>query len=406
MLAKEIAYRWANKEILLHIELILLLLHIELILLVYLRDPRFQVIKSVKQLLQLYLSTNNITENVAGYLRKCRGNGVAFVLDGFDEYPVSLQCHSFIMDIINCKILPKAMMVVTSRPNTTLHLHHTVDRQVDILGFAKEEQEQCIIQSLKNYPERKVELCEYLKRQPTINNFCYVPLHLVILLYIVKVKGILFETLTEINELLIVHIICHYLEHSGCSLAVGINKLSELPTLVFNAVFKLSQIAFYGLQENKSMFTHDEIRKFHYDINDTPGAVDGFGLLLAVQHYSHKKAGMTISFSYLHYAMQEFLAAFHVSTLSDEEQSSLMKQTFWTENFSGMWMMYVGIVGVNSSPLATFVSNGEVQNGIKISDDILNDKRKCQHLSKCYAEAKVIVEELQVGSNYKQVVKG
>jgi len=41
VLAKEIAYCWANKEI---------LQHVQLILLIFLRDPRLQEIKSVRQL--------------------------------------------------------------------------------------------------------------------------------------------------------------------------------------------------------------------------------------------------------------------------------------------------------------------------------------------------------------------
>ena len=95
------------------------------------------------------------------------------------------------------------------------------------------------------------------------------------------------------------------------------------------------------------------------DINDTPGAINGFGLLQTVQHYPQEGAGETASFNFLHYTMQEFLAAFHVSTLSDEEQSSLMEETFWSERFNFMWMMYVGIVGTQSKLFNDFISQGK-----------------------------------------------
>jgi len=76
---------------------------------------------------------------VADYLQEYNGSSVAFVIDRFDEYPTSLQRCSFIVDIINGKILHKAIVVVTSQPTVTVSLHNQVDRQIDTLGFAKEE---------------------------------------------------------------------------------------------------------------------------------------------------------------------------------------------------------------------------------------------------------------------------
>ena len=140
VLAKEIAYRWAKKE---------LLQSIELLLLIFLRDPRLREVKSIKDLVKLFTSTK-IAKDVADYIQECNGSGVAFVIDGFDEYPSSLQHSSFIVDIISGKTLLKAMVVVTSRPTATICLHDQVDRRIDILGFAKEEREQYIIQSLSN----------------------------------------------------------------------------------------------------------------------------------------------------------------------------------------------------------------------------------------------------------------
>ena len=156
VLVKEIAYRWANKE---------LLQNIELVFLIYLRDPRLREIKSTTQLLQLFTSTKVATD-VADYLQECDGSGVAFVIDGFDEYPSSLQHSSLIVDIIRGEVLHKAMVVVTSRPTATVSLHDHVDRRIDILGFAREEREQYIMQSLSDCPEKKDELLKYLKRQP------------------------------------------------------------------------------------------------------------------------------------------------------------------------------------------------------------------------------------------------
>ena len=380
VLVKEIAYRWANKE---------LLQNIELVFLIYLRDPRLREIKSITQLLQLFTSTKVATD-VADYLQECNGSGVAFVIDGFDEYPSSLQHSSLIVDIIRGEVLHKAMVVVTARPTATVSLHDHVDRRIDILGFAKEEREQYIIQSLSDCPEKKDELFKYLKRQPTINGFCYVPLHLAVLLYLFQQGGKLPETLTEMNESFIIHTVYRHLKrHEPFSMEV-LNKLLDLPKPILNVIYKISQVAFKGLQENQLVFTLDEIKEMCPDINDILGAINGFGLLQTVQHYPQEGAGETASFNFLHYTMQEFLAAFHVSTLSDEKQSSLMEETFWSERFNFMWMMYVGIVGTKSKLFNDFISKGNVykkKSGIRVSSEIQKDKRKRLHVFQCYTEA-------------------
>ena len=81
------------------------------------------------------------------------------------------------------------------------------------------------------------------------------------------------------------------------------------------------------------VFTYNEITGVCPDISDTSGAIDGFGLLQAVQHFSEEGAGETASFNFLHYTMQEYLAAFHVSTLSVEGQLSLMEKNILGQTF-------------------------------------------------------------------------
>ena len=55
--------------------------------------------------------------------------------------------------------------------------------------------------------------------------------------------------------------------------------------------------------------------------------------------------------------MQEFLAAYYISTLSSEEQLSLIEKTFWNQYYEFMWMMYVGIVGINSDVFLRFINS-------------------------------------------------
>ena len=395
VLAKEIAYQWATNEILSEIKILFLL---------YLRDPQLQSITTTKQLVE-YMSMGCLDDEQITtfnkYLVNTQGQQLCIVMDGFDEYPTARQKTSFIVDIINGVVLPEALVVITSRPTATVSLHDRVDRRIDILGLPKEEREKYISKIFSKSPEKKEALDKYLKQQPVINGLCFVPLHLAILLYLFQ-QGSLPETLTEMNESFILHTIYRHLKRYGQTTSGAVDKLAKVPKPVLDIVYKLSELAFKGLQENKLVFTFDEIKEVCPYVDEIVGAINGFGLLQAVEHYPHKGAGTTTSFNFLHYTMQEFLAALHVSNLPSEQQSSLMKKTFWDGQYNFMWMMFVGIVGIKSDVFVNFVSKGKVykrKSGIRMAENILNDKRKHLHVFQCYMEAKSNTEAPDVISD-------
>ena len=390
VLAKEIAYCWATSEILPEIKIVFLL---------YLRDPQLQKILSTKQLVE-YMSMGCIDDQqitvITKYLVNENGQQLCIVMDGFDEYPSALQENSLFLDIIKGEILPEAIVVITSRPTATVSLHDQVDRRIDILGLPQEERVKYISQVFSSSLEKRTKLERYLKQHPVINGLCFVPLHLAVLLYLFQ-QGSLPETLTEMNQFFILHTIYRHLKRYKLTPPGSVGKLKNLPKPVLDIVYKLSELAFKGLQENKLVFTFDEIKQACPYIDETVGAINGFGLLQAVEHYPHKEAaaGTTKSFNFLHFTMQEFLAALHVSTLPSEEQLPLMKKMFWDGHYNFMWMMFVGIVGINSDIFVSFVSKGKVyinKSGIRMADNILSDKRKRLHVFQCYMEAKSSAE--------------
>ena len=395
VLAKEIAYQWATNQILTEIKIVFLL---------YLRDSELQSIKSTKQLVQ-YMSMGCLDDEQIKtfdkYLVNSKGQQLCIVMDGFDEYPSLFQKSSFIMDIINGVVLPEAIVVITSRPTATVSLHDRVDRRIDILGLPKEEREKYISQTFSNLSDKKDALDKYLKQQPVINGLCFVPLHLAILLYLFQ-QGSLPETLTEMNESFVLHTIYRHLERYGQTTSGAVDKLGKVPKQILDIVYNLSELAFKGLQENKLVFTFDEIKEVCPYVDETVGAINGFGLLQAVEHYPNKGAGTTTSFNFLHYTMQEYLAALHVSNLPSEQQSSLIEKTFWGGQYNFMWMMFVGIVGIKSDIFVDFLSKGKVykrKSEVRIADKFRKDKMKLLHVFQCYLEAKENTEIPEVISS-------
>ena len=386
VLAKKIAYLWATKELLADVDILFLL---------FLRDPALQSIKTPEQLVR-YMSSKRLGEE---QLEKCVDQieelKVGIVMDGFDEYPIKLRKKSFIADLIKGKVFRNCIVVLTSRPTATLSLHDKVDRRVEILGFAQEERDKYISESLDS-PEQQKQLQDYLKCQPIINGLVYVPLHLAILLYLFKIQSKLPETLTEMNESFILHTIYRSLtknELTSASVVTVVLSLKDLPKNISDIVTRLSQLAFVGLQNNRLVFSYNEIKANCPEIEkDIPGAFNGFGLLQVVQHLPERGAGATVSFNFLHFTMQEYLAALHVSNIAPyEQQLSLMKDTFWNGMYSFMWMMYVGINGINSQTFLHFLYNAQPGADIMeltMSNDIKSDKLKCLYLFQCFMEAK------------------
>ena len=225
VLAKEITYQWANGKILQEHKLLFLL---------YLRDPKLHEIKSLTDILNLFSSTFEKACGLEEYVTESHGVNAAFVLDGFDEFPVTLQKQSFITDLIigqNDNL--NSVVIVTSRPTATLFLHSIVDRRIEILGFPKEERKKYVALTLKNSLDKIQELDKYLKQHPIIDNLCYIPLHLAILMYLFR-QDSLPETLTEMNELFIINTVYRYLERNKLNPPSVVKNVKDFQQILLN----------------------------------------------------------------------------------------------------------------------------------------------------------------------------
>jgi len=120
-LLKHIAYLWAKKHMLSSSKLLFLLC---------LRDPIVQKMSSVNDLVDYFCkhekTASNLGQICAAHLYKTGGQNVTVLLDGFDEYPEELHDNSFIIDILEHRVLPSCNIVVSSRPHASSHLHGNV----------------------------------------------------------------------------------------------------------------------------------------------------------------------------------------------------------------------------------------------------------------------------------------
>ena len=378
VLLKEIGYKWANKE---------LLQKFELVLLVCLRSPSFQQIQSVDDLLQLfYMGERNAKEIVracAQYLSDNGGRSLILLLDGYDEYPEHLRESSLIANILKRKVLPHCGLVLSSRPHASGHLHKQATVKVDILGFTETEREHYIKEALPDQPHKIEELTQYLHQQPSVDSICFIPFNMAVLLYLCKLGIALPKNSTELYHHFICSTICRHLSKFGNPLAQNITDLSDLPEPYNRIIKQLSKLSLQALNNNKLTFTLQELTAACPDIAAIPGTINGFGLLQAVQHFGLYAKTMTLNF--IHFTIQEFLAAHYIAHLPPNEELTVIEENFWRNNYFNMFAIYMSITKGQRSSFKTFLSGGN--EAIAIADKFLKDQLKCLRLYKCFNEA-------------------
>jgi len=367
VLAEEAAYKWANGE---------LFKNKKFFLLFYMRDEYIQSVESLSDLLNKYANQDKqMVSQINEHINRNGGEDVVFLLDGFDECPKKI---TFLYDLIRGKNLPKATVIVTSRPTALTSLFV---KKVEILGFAEEQRNQYIEMSLSS-KKSKIILLDYLYKNPIINSICYIPLCLAILMYLFK-EGSLPKTLTEMNKLFIIHTVCHHIGKKGGTISGGFSDIGDLPEGVLAIIHKLSKLAYVGLRKNKLVFTKAEVKNICPEIVSNKEASNGYGLLSSVKHRPQSgAAGHAISFNFLHLTIQEYLAAYFVSNLPPDQQPVEIKE-FWTDHLSFMWMMFIGISGVQSAAFQQFLSK---QQDLAVGGTVLG-RKKGLHLFQCILEA-------------------
>ena len=364
-----------------------------------LRDPATQQASSFKDLLHLFCNREDtrateISTICSYYFIQNGGKNLAFLFDGLDEYPEALlnQKNNLITGILKRDILPCSSLIVSSRPHATVHLRNRVTVSVDILGFTEREQNHFIQNSLKEQPQSIKELNQYLKHHFTIRNLCVVPFNLVVLLFLYKNGISLPNNSTELYNHFICITICRHLAKCGYPLNNTITDLTNLPNPYKKITQQLSRFSLEALTSNQLVFTFNDIIRFCPNIEAIPGAINGFGLMQAVKHFG--LTGKTVTFNFLHFSIQEILAAHYVSCLPASDELKFLEENFGNKTYSNMFNIYITLTKGQSPSFKQFIKPSLGQqimdyfkgSGAKLANQFVEDKVKCFRLFQCFYE--------------------
>jgi len=389
VLLRNIAYKWAQGEVLLQSHFVFLLT---------LRDPDVRKMASLTDLVKYFCTeSDEKLKTYTNLISKTQGKNVTFLLDGYDELPSQARQKSFIAKIIQRQNLSLSAVVISSRPHASANLRNISACQVDILGFTREDQQHFFKTSLGEQSKKLNELTEYLDSHPTIRSLCFIPFHATILVWLCKQGRLLPDSSTALYNNFIFHTILHHLKREDVN-TESINDLYNLPPPYHKILEKLSELCFKALRENDLVFSFKDIKSACPTIEKVPGALNAFGLLQVVEHYGHDQHLLgkpTKTFNFIHFSVQEFLAAYHVTCLKDGDEFKCLNANFFAENYGNMFAMYVGLTSGQHAAFKKFLSSygrgilARIFRGKKdqIASQFFEDDRKCLKLFQCFYEA-------------------
>ena len=403
MLLKEIAYLWGKQKVLKRFKMVILLC---------LRDTTVQKISEIHQLLLPFCIGDERATEIASacgkYLLENKGEDLTILFDGYDEYPEQPPKNSLIPHILKRKVLPNCSLILSSQPRAAIHLRKQATVRVDILGFTEGDQKHYVRESMKDQPRKVVELTQYLLGHSTISSLCFVPFNIAVLVYLCKQGIPLPKNSAELYNYFICLTVCRHLAKHGHDLQGSITELTTVPTLTnlpmpyYEIIQQLSKLSLQALDNNKLIFTLDEIKDACSDITAIPGGLKGFGLLQAVEHFV--LTGKIVTFNFLHFSIQEFLAAHYIANLSDnEEELRIIQEKFWSDLHFNMFSIYITLTKGQRPSFKHFLCSGN--EAVTISDKFLRNQLQCLRLYRCFHEAsnvdmcKTIEQSLEFSGN-------
>ena len=333
-LAWQVCHRWGKRELFDQYSTVLLLL----------RDERVQQAKRVKDLF-FYLEDETVIVEIG------TGRDILVILDGLDELPSHLLSkQSIFTDLLSGEVLGDATILVTSRPSATQQLlmcwKQRISKHFVICGFNNEDIEEYTKSILCG--EKLTEFQSYLSIHPHIQSIMYVPLHSAIVMAVYLQHKQLPKILTQLYMTFAEMFLSQYLddhpEYCGeeeITCAVGL----ELPKPVHARFLELCRIAFDTVCKQELIFTNKTMPKVLHDLGFTD-SVPGL--------YMHRKC----SYNFLHLSIQEFLAAYHISLLSPQEQEQLLLDSHFLKHYENMMRFVAGLTkfeGIRKEAIKQFV---------------------------------------------------
>ena len=290
-------------------------------------------------------------QTVLQLLKKTKGNGVAIIIDGYDEYGNN-YLHSNAPHVIDVllQVIPKASLLVTSRPtdsvNQSLAQHSKNITSIWLSEFSREQVAEYFSRNLEDGAEINI----HFDQNVGLLGLCYTPINAAIVLFLLQVCRLtqLPSTQTELFKCLTINLLIRYAaDQWGFEIEGPIKDITNVP---FHWQFKmLCQQTYYAMFGDESLYDMP-----HEDILDMPfnGVYDTLGLV-SVQRLPNEVTAI----SYDHLLFRDFFAAYYLSTLEIEKQKARVGHLCQQNPESPMLSFITGLTKLNGTEIFDVLAN-------------------------------------------------
>ena len=326
-----------------------ILLGARLVFLVTLRHLNYsKKDQSLADIIKMFYDSEDIRRIVEHDLKDVGGKGACFIIDGLDEYQNKRE-DSVIFQLLSNKVLRSSMVIVASRPVATHSLRRKCSRRVEVVGFTKEQ----ISKYVETYPfespcgeasDMVSKMKEFLGTHPNIHHMCYLPVQAEIICFLFDTKGdSIPHRESQIYEEFTVSTINRHNYNNSKFQIQSLEEFQGKDKFQFNSICKL---AFEMTINSRQVVSKREAQK---SLCTTEGC---FFNLLTVEHISERLYTVEEVYTFHHLTFQEYLAARHLASLSEQEQVQIISKYRWSEDndvLRNVRKFYCGIVKFTKS---------------------------------------------------------
>ena len=307
-------------------------------------------VQEAKTLTDIFIHHNsNLQHDVVKEVSANEGEGLLLIVDSAERLLTLTNENSILLNILKGSVLQKCTVMllcwksVTSEVTALLRGGRAVDRRVELTGFTEDEIEQHAEASIGYDSSILREFHCYLSANPVVRSTMHVPFHTAIVVEAFKQSKLSSTlppaTLTEMytilsRQLLMQHILLQGAAEDGFKFA----KFEDLPTKVYTQLCNISKLAFSQLGSGEML--HCKLPKGCYHL----------GFLVGLPELYTSRRRHSMFYSYLHFHMQEYLAAFHISQLQPNDQLDVFHKYMTSPTFSGVWRFLSGMTELRAPP--------------------------------------------------------
>ena len=281
------------------------------VIVMHLEDDRVAKCKDVEEFMEFLVGKVKGIE-IATEVRKVHGQGILFILEGWDHLLPKQQHNSLFSDLVKGQVVPKATVAITGRPSACVGLpYQFINYKIQIFGFTKRQVDEYINCSCKNHPNG-TQLIQKICSQ--LSHFQYsvicIPVNLCIIITILKQPDLKSSfNVTELYKMFVLYLLTRHKENCDGDNS-KIKDFDSLPHEMSEMLCNLAELAYCNLVKNKVTFDEEEIVECCFKSKKVPRNFDGMGLLQVVNSIC---LYVERTYQFTHQNLQELLAAWYLS---------------------------------------------------------------------------------------------